>query len=80
MSLNDLYAAQIESHFFFYLALGAATTCVCLTLYACTNILAAAISKQKVVIQVPVHSPMATMYEYAPGLWTAIGRTRLGAT
>ena len=53
MSLNDLYAAQIESHFFFYLALGASTLCLCLTIYISAKIIAEAISHQKIVIEKP---------------------------
>ena len=51
MTLNDLYAAQIEAHFFFYLALGVSTTCICLTMYICATIVAKALAQQKVVIR-----------------------------
>lgn len=49
ISLTDLYAAQIESHFFFYLMAGACTTCLCLTRYICTKMTVEALFKQKVV-------------------------------
>ena len=51
MTLNDLYAAQIESHFFFYLTLGASTACICLTMYVCATIVAKALAQQKIVIR-----------------------------
>ena len=57
MSLNDLYAAQIEAHFFFYLTLGASTTCICLTMYICATIVAKALSQQNVVIREAVWDP-----------------------
>ena len=47
MTLNDIYAAQIEAHFFFYLMLGACTTCVCMTMYISAKIIAEALSAQK---------------------------------
>lgn len=62
MSLSDIYAAQIEAHFFFYLALGASTTCFCLTMYVCTKMITEAVSRQKVVIEVPVYSQNAVPY------------------
>jgi hypothetical protein len=67
MTLNDLYAAQIEAHFFFYLALGASTTCICLAMYICATIVAKALAQanaallgeaqQKVVIREAVYDP-----------------------
>ena len=59
MSLNDLFAAQIEAQFFFYVALGASTTCLCLTMYVCTKMLAEALSRQMVVIEKPVYDATA---------------------
>ena len=57
--MNDLYAAQIEAHFYTLLMLGVCTTCICITRYICAKIEAEAISKQKVVIEKPVYDPTA---------------------
>jgi len=59
MTLSDLYAAQIEAHFFFYIALGGATLCVCLTIYTSAKIIAEAIAQQKIVIEKPVYDASA---------------------
>ena len=48
MSLSDLYEAQIEAQYFFYLTFGALTTCLCLTMLVCARIVAEAISRQVV--------------------------------
>lgn len=55
MTLNDIYAAQIESHYFFYLVSGAYVTCLCMTMYICAKIVAQALATQKVVVHVPVY-------------------------
>jgi len=68
MTLNDLHAAQIEAIYFILLALGAYTFCLCMTRYICAKmvveaitvnaaLLAGEVSKQKVVVEVPVHDP-----------------------
>ena len=59
MSLNDIYAAQIESHYFFYIALGMAVLCICSTLLVSAHIIADALLHQKVVQNVPVYDPSA---------------------
>ena len=48
MTLNDLYAAQIEAHFYTLLMLGVCTTCICITRYICAKIEAEAISAQRI--------------------------------
>jgi hypothetical protein len=55
MTLNDLYAAQIEAHFFTLLMAGVCTACLCLTLYIVAKIIAEAISQQKIVIREAVY-------------------------
>jgi len=73
MTLNDLHAAQIESIYFILLTLGAYTFCLCMTAYICTKmiveaitanaaLLAGEVSKQKVVVEVPVYSQNAAPY------------------
>ena len=59
MTLADLYAIQVESHFFFYLTLGASTACICLTMYVCATIVAKALAQQKIVIREAVWDPNA---------------------
>ena len=60
MTLNDLYAAQIESIYFILLTLGACTFCLCMTAYICTTMMVEAILKQK------VYDPTAA---YQNGQW-----------
>ena len=55
MTLSDLYAAQIEAHFFTLLMVGVCTTCLCLTLYISAKIIVEAISVQKIVIREAVY-------------------------
>lgn len=47
MNLNDLLAAQIEAQFFFYIALGASTTCLCLAMYISSKIVAEAVADSR---------------------------------
>ena len=51
MTLNDIYAAQIEAHFFFYLMAGACTTCICLTMYISAKMIVEALSAQKIEVR-----------------------------
>ena len=64
MTLNDLYAAQNEAHFFFYLMAGACTSCVCLTLYISAKIIAEALRAQKIVIREAVYDVSAPSDPY----------------
>jgi hypothetical protein len=50
VTLTDLYANQIEAHFFFYLMVGACTICLCLTMYVSAKIVADALAQQKVLM------------------------------
>ena len=64
MTLNDLYAAQIEAHFFTLLMVGVCTTCLCLALYISAKIIAEAISVQKIVIREAVYDVSAPSDPY----------------
>jgi hypothetical protein len=64
VTLNDLYAAQIEAHYFTLLMLGVCTTLVCLAIYISAKIIAEAISQQKIVIREPVYD--AAVYNLWP--------------
>lgn len=66
MTLNDIYAAQIEAHFYFYIWSGVFFTILYLIVWYGFKRIAEAISQQKIVVREAV-------YESGPWISSRLG-------
>lgn len=73
MTVSDIYAAQIEAHFFFYIALGASTTCLCLTMYICAKMMIEALHEARLPHEL-TRSAQRGIPQTVPIIWTPQGR------